>query len=92
VAGTRRVHGRPLARPFGTKARLDNRLLTITTTRLEPGVTYALPLAPACGPLHSQVNTVSVPKYQSVTITVDGMPAPFYKLEETSASKDRAVR
>jgi uncharacterized protein (TIGR03790 family) len=82
--------GEPLARPFGTKATFDNGTLTITTTSLEPGVTYALSSAPARAGPFTQIRTVSVPNYQSITITVEGMPAPFYKLEE--ASKDRAVR
>jgi hypothetical protein len=84
--------GEPLARPFGTKATLDNGALTITTTSLEPGVTYALSSAPARAGPFTQVKTVSVPNYQSVTITVEGMPAPFYKLEEATASKDRPAR
>jgi uncharacterized protein (TIGR03790 family) len=84
--------GEPLARPFGTKARLDNGLLTITTTSLEPGVTYALSSAPAPAGPFTQVKTVSVPNYQSVTITAEGMSAPFYKLEEAAASRNRPVR
>jgi uncharacterized protein (TIGR03790 family) len=84
--------GEPLARPFGTKATLDDGALTITTTSLEPGVTYALSSAPARAGPFTQVKTVSVPNYQSVTITVEGMPAPFYKLEEATASKDRPAR
>jgi uncharacterized protein (TIGR03790 family) len=74
--------GDPLARPFGTKATLKNGTLTVTTTSLEPGVTYALSSAPTRAGPFTQVGTASVPDYQSVTIGAEHMTAPFYKLEK----------
>jgi uncharacterized protein (TIGR03790 family) len=76
--------GDPLARPFGTKAALQNGILNITTTSLEPGVTYALYSAPSSAGPFTQVRTVSVPNYQFATISAAHMNAPFYKLEETN--------
>jgi uncharacterized protein (TIGR03790 family) len=76
--------GDPLARPFGTKATLVNGTLTVTTTSLDPGVTYALYSAPSGTGPFTRIATVSVPNYQRATITVPGMRAPFYKLENTA--------
>ena len=73
--------GEPLARPFGTKATLDQGTLTITTTSLEPGVTYALSSAPTRGGPFTWLKQVSVLDYRSATITASGVTAPFYKLE-----------
>jgi uncharacterized protein (TIGR03790 family) len=73
--------GEPLARPFGTKATLVNGTLTVTTTSLDPGVTYALYSALSKTGPFKQVATVSVSNYQRTTITVPRMTAPFYKLE-----------
>jgi uncharacterized protein (TIGR03790 family) len=73
--------GDPLARPFGTTATLVNKTLAVTTTSLEPGVTYALYSAPSTTGPFTQIASVSVPDYQRTTITVSGMTAPFYKLE-----------
>ena len=90
--------GDPLARPFGTRATLENGILNITTTTLEPGVTYALYSAPSSTGPFTQVGTVSVPTYQFATINAAGMNAPVYKLEDTKASAgsmqhaDRAQR
>ena len=80
--------GDPLARPFGTVATLTNGNLNITTTSLDPGVTYALYSAPASAGPFTQIATVSVSKYQFATINVAGMSAPFYKLESTTAPAD----
>jgi hypothetical protein len=74
--------GDPLARPFGTKATLTNGTLTITTTSLNPGTNYILYSAPSNSGPFTQIATVSVPKYQFATITVPGMSAPFYKLDD----------
>jgi uncharacterized protein (TIGR03790 family) len=79
--------GDPLARPFGTKATLMNGSLNITTTTLDPGVTYALYSAPSSTGPFIQVATVSVPTYQFVIINTAGMSRPFYKLEDTNAPK-----
>jgi uncharacterized protein (TIGR03790 family) len=76
--------GDPLARPFGTKATLVNGTLTVTTTSLDPRVTYALYSAPSGTGPFTRIATVSVPNYQRATITVPGMSAPFYKLETTA--------
>jgi hypothetical protein len=84
--------GDPLARPFGTRATLENGVLNLTTTSLEPGVTYALSSAPSSAGPFTQVETVSVPNYQSVKINAAGMSAPFYKLEHTDASGGGSAR
>jgi uncharacterized protein (TIGR03790 family) len=84
--------GDPLARPFGTKATLKNQTLNITTTSLEPGVTYALSSAPLSSGPFTYIRAVSVPNYQFVTINTAGMNAPFYKLEHADASKRGLAR
>jgi uncharacterized protein (TIGR03790 family) len=76
--------GDPLARPFGTKGTLVNGILTVTTTSLDPEVTYALYSATSSTGPFTQIATVSVPNYQRATITVPGMNAPFYKLEAST--------
>ena len=75
--------GDPLARPFGTKATLVNGNLSVTTTSLEPGITYALYSAPTNNGPFTKIATASVPRYQFSTINVASMSAPFYKLEIT---------
>ena len=84
--------GDPLARPFGTKATFMHGTLNVTTTSLDPGVTYALYSAPSSTGPFTQVGTVSVPNYQFVTITAAGKSAPFYKLEDTKAPKRELAR
>ena len=78
--------GDPLARPFGTKATLENGTLTVTTTSLEPGVTYVLSSAAARAGPFTRLKTVSVFAYQSTTISAPGVTAPFFKLERASAA------
>lgn len=84
--------GEPLARPFGTKARLENGTLTITTTSLEPGVTYVLSSAPTSVGPFTRLKAVSVFAYQFTTISAAGVTAPFYKLDRASASNRGAAR
>ena len=72
--------GDPLARPFGTRARLVNGTLSVTTTSLDPGIIYALYSAPISSGPFTQIATVSVPNYQRATISIPSMSAPFYKL------------
>jgi uncharacterized protein (TIGR03790 family) len=76
--------GDPLTRPFGTRATLVNGTLTVTTTSLDPRVTYALYSAPSVIGPFTRIATVRVLNYQRATITVPGMSAPFYKLETTA--------
>jgi uncharacterized protein (TIGR03790 family) len=82
--------GDPLARPFGTKATLVNGTLTVTTTSLDPGVTYALYSAPSGTGPFTRIATVSVPNYQRATIMVPSMSASFYKLESTALQSPSA--
>jgi uncharacterized protein (TIGR03790 family) len=84
--------GEPLARPFGTKATLENGTLTITTTSLEPGVAYALSSAPTRAGPFTRLKTVSVFAYQFTTISAAGVTAPVYKLEKANGSNRGAVR
>jgi uncharacterized protein (TIGR03790 family) len=84
--------GDPLARPFGTKAALQNGILNITTTSLEPDVTYALYSARASAGPFTQVRTISVPDYRFVTISVAHMNAQFYKLEATNDANRGSAR
>jgi hypothetical protein len=60
---------------------------TITTTSLDPGVSYALYSASSRTGPFTQIATLSVPNYQRATITVPRMSAPFYKLE-TAAGRE----
>ncbi|MDE2332398.1 MAG: TIGR03790 family protein, partial [Bradyrhizobium sp.] len=73
--------GDPLARPFGTQARLVSGTLSITTSSLEPGLRYNLYSAPSATGPFSRIATISVPDYRFATINVAGMSARFYKLE-----------
>lgn len=73
--------GDPLARPFGTRASLVDRILSIKTSSLEPGLRYNLYSAPSATGPFSRIATVSVTNYQFATINVAGMSAPFYKLQ-----------
>jgi uncharacterized protein (TIGR03790 family) len=84
--------GEPLARPFGTKAMLDKGTLTITTTSLEPGMTYTLSSAPTGAGPFTRIKTAMALAYQFVTIRAAGVTAPFYKLEKANAANGRPAR
>lgn len=77
--------GDPLAKPFGTRAARVNGVLTITTSSLEPGISYDLYSGPSITGPFSRIATVAVPEHQFATITVAGTGAPFYQLEMSGA-------
>jgi hypothetical protein len=73
--------GDPLARPFGTRATLVNAVLSIESSSLEPGIAYSLSTVPSATTPFSRIAMNSIPNHGFATININGMSAPFYKLE-----------
>ncbi|RYE75127.1 MAG: TIGR03790 family protein, partial [Myxococcales bacterium] len=73
--------GEPLARPWGTRTTWKNGTLTIATTTLVPGQTYAIESAPAAtGPWATVQDGITLTMEQLLTLTVKGTSAPYYRL------------
>jgi uncharacterized protein (TIGR03790 family) len=76
--------GEPLARPWGSTVTFAAGTLTIRTTTLVPGKTYALGAAEdAAGPYTPVIEGIMVPHLQITEITLEDATAPFYELAET---------
>jgi uncharacterized protein (TIGR03790 family) len=76
--------GEPLAKPWGgTSVDFDGKKLTIRTTLLAPQKSYQLESADAeSGPFTTVQSPITVPNHQRVTLTVDPVSAPVYRLSE----------
>jgi hypothetical protein len=76
--------GEPLARPWGSTVTFEGGMLTIRTTALVPGKTYALGAAEdAAGPYTPVIEDITVPHLQITEIVLEDATAPFYELAET---------
>ena len=76
--------GEPLARPWGSTVTFVDGTLTIRTTALVPGRTYALSEAEdEAGPYTPVIEGITVPHLQITVVTLEGATAPFYELAET---------
>ena len=73
--------GDPLARPFGTKASLTRKGLTIKTSILMPGIKYTLLAGNSCsGPFSPLQSNISVSQQSYKTITDASGYYRFYRL------------
>ena len=74
--------GEPLAKPWGTKTAFAGGMLTITTTTMAVGKTYAIESAPApTGPWTQVQGNVTIPYLQAATLTVPNATAAYYRLK-----------
>lgn len=79
--------GDPLARPYGTKATLQNGDLQIVTTILKPGRSYTLFSGDSeAGPFTAIQSNIALSKYNWTTLNVGQADKPFYKLVDTGSS------
>lgn len=76
--------GEPLARPWGAEQSTwveASRTLTLTTTRLKPGLRYAIDSAPSRqGPWTRVRSNVTVPRHERTIVSVPGATEAFYRL------------
>ena len=74
--------GEPLARPWGTKVAFAGGTLTLTTTTLSVGKTYAVESAPtASGPWTAVQSNITIPYLQPKVITIPNATAAYYRLK-----------